>query len=161
MVYFMAKVDYQANIGKESKTAKALVTNSNISIKYSTEICNQMRGQLVNKMIAWLTRIEAHQEYLPLKRYNKKVAHRKGDALKGEKAGRYPELACRAFINLLTLAKNNADFKGLDAEKLIILNAFASQGVARFSYQAKGRIGGKARRHNSTHIEVIVSEVKA
>jgi large subunit ribosomal protein L22 len=156
----MAKKFYQDMPGKESKTAKALITNSNISIKYATEICNQMKGRPVDKAIAWLKRIDAHEEHLPLPRYHKKVAHRKGDAKQGTKAGRYPEKAVRAFVELLELAKNNADFKGLDAERLIILNAFASMGVARYSYQSKGKIAGKARRHNSTHIEVIVSESK-
>jgi len=156
----MAKRDYQAEVGKESKKAKALITNANVSLKYSTEVCNQIKGKLVEKMIAWLIRIERHEEFLPLKRYNKKVGHRKGDSKNGEKAGRYPEMTVRAFINLLELAKNNADFKGLDPEKLIILNAFASKGFTRMSYQSKGKISGKARRVNATHIEVIVQEVK-
>ena len=50
----MAKRDYQSMPGKESKTAKALITNSNISIKYATEICNQIKGKPVEKVIAWL-----------------------------------------------------------------------------------------------------------
>jgi len=160
LVNEMVKKFYQDTPGKQSKTAKALITNSNISIKYATEICNQVRGRPVDKVIAWLKRIEAHEEHLPLPRYNKKVAHRKGDARQGVKSGRYPEKAVRAFVDLFELAKNNADFKGLDSDRLIILNAFASMGVARYSYQSKGRIAGKARRHNSTHIETIVSESK-
>lgn len=156
----MSKKNYQAEVGKPSKTAKAIITNANISLKYSTEICNQIKGLPVNKVIAWLERIEAHKEYLPLMRYNKKVAHRKGDALNGSKSGRYPEMTCKEFISLLNLAKNNADFKGLDSEKLIILSAFASMGINRYSYQSKGKIAGKARRVNATHIEVIVMEQK-
>ncbi len=157
----MAKRNYQAEVGKESKSAKAMVSNANISLKYSTEVCNQIKGKLVNKVIAWLERIEKHEEYLPLKVYHKKGGHRKGDSKEGVKSGRYPEMTVRAFIDLLNLAKNNADFKGLDQEKLIILHSFASMGISRYSYQSKGKIGGKARRKNATHIEVIVSEVKA
>ncbi|MDD4250744.1 MAG: 50S ribosomal protein L22 [Candidatus ainarchaeum sp.] len=157
----MAKKNYQAEVGKESKTARAIITNANISLKYSTEICNQINGLYVNKMIAWLKRIENHEEYLPLKRYNSNVAHRKGDAKKGVKSGRYPEKTINIFLDLLELAKNNADNKGLDAEKLNIINAFASKGITRYSHQSKGKIGGKTRRINATHIEIIVSEVKA
>ncbi len=156
----MGKKEYQAEVGKQSKTAKALITNCPVSLKYSTEICNQIKTKPVNKIIAWLKRIEAHEDYLPLMRYNKKVAHRKGNAMNGQKAGRYPEMTCRAFVDLLNLAKNNADFKGLDSEKLIILNAFASMGISRYSHQSKGKIAGKARRRNATHIEVIVGEQK-
>jgi large subunit ribosomal protein L22 len=156
----MAKTNYQAIVGKESKTAKAMITNAEGSLKYSTEICNQIKGKTVEKALAWLIRIKNHEEYLPLRMYNKKVAHRKGDAKAGVKSGRYPEKTIQTFINLLESAKSNADFKGLDEENLTIIHAFASMGINRYSYQSKGKIGGKARRKNSTNIEVIVSEVK-
>ena len=156
----MAKKTYQATVGKESKTARAMTTNANISLKYSTEICNQLKGKNIDKATAWLSRIENHEEYLPLKRYNKKVAHRKGDAKEGVKSGRYPEKTIKSFVTLLNSAKSNADFKGLDEDKLTIIHAFASKGISRMTYQSKGKIGGKARRKNATHIEVIVSEVK-
>jgi large subunit ribosomal protein L22 len=156
----MTKKEYQAKVGKESKTAKACTTNANISLKYSTEICNQIKGMYTEKAIAWLERILAHEEYLPLKKYHKKVAHRKGTANKGVKSGRYPEKAIKAFLELLSTAQNNADFKGLEKERTNIIHAFASPGISRMTYQSKGKIGGKARRKNATHIEVIVSEVK-
>lgn len=155
----MSKTKYQNIIGKESKTAKAITANAPISLKFSTELVNQIKGKYVEKIIAWLTRIENEEEFLPLKMYDKKVAHRKGESKAGAKAGRYPKKVVRAWIELLESAKNNADFKGLDQEKLIILHAFASSGMNRYSYQSKGRIGGKARRKNATHIEVIVTEV--
>jgi len=157
----MAKKVYQSKVGQESKIARAMTTNANISLKYSTEISNQLKGKQLDKAIAWLERILAHEEYLPLKKYHKKVAHRKGRAVEGVKSGRYPEKAIKAFVNLLESVKSNADFKGLDADKLMIIHAFASKGISRQTHQSKGKIGGKARRKNATHIEVIVSEVKA
>jgi ribosomal protein uL22 len=157
----MAKKNYQSTVGKESKTAKAIITNANISLKYSTEISNQINGKYVDKVIAWLERIIEHEEYLPLKMYNKKVAHRKGIAKEGVKSGRYPQKTIKVFIDLLNLVKNNADAKGLDAEKLNIIHSFASKGITRYSHQSKGKIGGKARRKNATHLEIIVSEMKA
>lgn len=157
----MTKKEYQAKIGKESKIAKATMKNADASLKYSTEVCNQIKGMYVEKAIAWLTRIKNKEEYLPLKKYNKKVAHRKGNASNGVKSGRYPQKVTQVFIELLESAKSNADFKGLDVEKLNIIHAFASMGISRMSYQSKGKIAGKARKRNATHIEIILSEVKA
>jgi large subunit ribosomal protein L22 len=156
----MTGKNYQAEVGKSGKTARAYVSNAPVSVKYSTEICNQIKTRPVNKAIEFLKRIESHEEYLPLKTYHKKVAHRKGQAKQGVKSGRYPEKVVNQFIKLLELAKSNADFKGLDAEKLLIIHAFASMGINRFSYQSKGRIQGKARRRNATNIEIIVQEMK-
>ena len=157
----MAKKVYQVENGKESKTAKAIIKNANISLKYSTEISNQVKGMYLDRATAWLKRIAAHEDYLPLLKYNKKVAHRKGDSTNGVKSGRYPEKTIAKYLELFALVKNNADFKGLDAEKLNIIHMFASKGMTRHSYQSNGKIAGKARRVNATHIEVIVSEVKA
>jgi large subunit ribosomal protein L22 len=151
---------YQAEVGKKSKTAKAKLSNAPVSFKYSVEICNQIKTKPVNKAIEFMKRVFAHEEYLPLVRYHKKVAHRRGDSHEGVKSGRYPEKVAQAFIKVLELAKANADFKGLDAEKLIIIHAYANMGMNRFSYQSKGRIAGKARRRNATNIEVIVQEMK-
>jgi large subunit ribosomal protein L22 len=156
----VAKKDYQALPGQEKQTAKALLRNAQISLKYSTELCNLIRGQPVNKTMEYLEKIRTHEDYLPLKMYHKKVGHRKGDAQRGTKSGRYPERVCVEFLNLLRLVKANAEYKGLDSEKLIILTAFASMGFSRYSYQSKGKIAGKARRRNSTHLEIVVMESK-
>ncbi len=156
----MPNNNYQATVRDKEKTAKALISNSPISVKYATEICNQVKTKPVSNAIEWLEKIIAHEEYLPLKKYHRRVGHRKGEAKKGEKAGRYPEKTATEFIKLLNLAKSNADFKGLDAEKLLIVHAFAVMGMNRYSYQSKGKISGKARRRNATNIEVIVQEVK-
>ena len=136
----MAKNNYQANVGKESNTARAMLTNAPVSLKYSVEVCNQIKTMPVNKAIAFMKRIYAHEDYLPLRVYNKKVA--------------------QEFIKLFELVKANADNKGLDAEKLLIIHIYANAGINRFSYQSKGRIAGKARRRNATNIEVIVQEMK-
>ncbi len=157
----MVKKNYQVELGDKRKTARAIITNAQVSLKYATTICNKIKGQLVNKSIASMQRIEAHEEYLPLTRYNKKIGHKKGNALGTTKSGRYPERTVAKFIELLKLVKNNAEAKGLDSEKLSVLNAFASMGMSRYNSQPKGKIGGKMRRHKSTHLEIIVTEVKA
>jgi large subunit ribosomal protein L22 len=156
----MTNTAYQNEVGKPSKTARAFIGNAPISVKYSTELCNQIKGRPVNKALEFLNRIKAHEEFLPLRTYHKKVAHRKGDSRQGAKAGRYPEKVADGFIQLLELVKANADFKGLDPEKLLIIHIYANMGMNRYSYQSKGRIAGKARRRNATNIEVIVQETK-
>ncbi len=155
----MVKKTYQAEIAGES-TARAFTANSNISLKYATEICREIRGKPLNKAEAFLERVLAHEDFLPLKKFNRKVAHRKGESKSGVKSGRYPKKPCTAFISLLESVKSNADFKGLDTEKLLIVHTFASQGFSRYSFQPKGRIAGKRRKRKATHIEVIVREVK-
>ncbi len=150
----------ELSAAESKKTAKTMAANANVSLKYATEICNQIKGKTAEWTESFLQDIEQHKRFLPLKRYNKKVAHRKGDSMHGEKAGRYPEKTVQVFLKLLENAKANADYKGLDTEKLVIKHAFASQGFARRSVQTKGKIGGKVRKKKSAHLEVVLMEAR-
>ncbi|MEM0359791.1 MAG: 50S ribosomal protein L22 [Candidatus Diapherotrites archaeon] len=157
----MVKEKYQAIEARDEITAKAMLKNKPVSLKYSTEICNLIRGQPVAKAERLLNEIIAHKKFLPLLKYKKKVPHRKGQSFAGTKAGRYPENTCKAFLELLGYAKANAENKGLDSEKLLIRHCFASKGFRRFKMQPKGRIAGKRRRAKSAHLEVILQEVES
>lgn len=147
-------------VKNEKKVAKAIAKNQRISTKYATELCREIRGKKLSKVEKRLQRILNKEEFLPLRKYNRKVAHRKGESISGVKSGRYPQKLCEAFLKLLDSVKANADFKGLDNENLLIAHCFASRGFARRSAQSKGRIAGKRRRSKSTHVEVIVAEAR-
>jgi len=140
--------------------AKAVAKNQQVSTKYATEICREIKGKRLDRAEKKLQRIIDRKEFLPLRKYNKDVAHRRGESKSGVKSGRFPEKACNAFLKVLESVKANADFKGLDSENLMIAHCFASRGFGRRSVQSKGHIAGKRRRRKSTHIEVIVKEAK-
>ena len=154
----MTKRDYQADL-QAKNTARAFASNQRISQKYATEVCREIRGKRVERAEQFLRNILVKKEFLPLVKYHGKIPHRKGDSKSGVKAGRYPVKVCEAFLNLLNSVKANADFKGLDAENLLIVHAFASQGFRRFAHQPKGKISGKGWRRKSAHIEIIARDI--
>ena len=156
----MVKKNYQAKTRDEKKAAKAIAKNQPVSTKYATELCREIKGKKVSKIEKRLERIRDQKEFLPLRTYNRKVAHRKGDSVSGVKSGRFPKILCETMINILESVKSNADFKGLDSENLLVTHCFASRGFARRGMQPKGHISGKRRKKKSTHIEVIVEEAK-
>ncbi len=154
------KQNYQAEVAPriEKKIARAVLTGANVSLKFSTEICNQIRGKPAKKVEVFLTRLSEKKDFLALPRYNKKVAHRKGDSVHATKSGRYPQKTANALLGLLQSAMANADYRGLDAEKLVVLNAFASMAFGRPSFQTRGKIGGKRRKRKSCHVEIVLLE---
>ncbi|MBI4210127.1 MAG: 50S ribosomal protein L22 [Candidatus Diapherotrites archaeon] len=161
MTIYMVKKEYQIQgLVQAKSTAKAMMKNKPVSLKYSLEIMSNIKGMRVDKAITWLNRIIRMEEFLPLRRYNKKVGHKRGEAKGFAKAGRYPIRCLKAFVELLNSVKANADYKGLDSENLLIAHMFASQGFGRRSYQPQGRISGKARSSKSTHLEVVVREAR-
>lgn len=157
----MAKKNYNFQEKLNEKiTAKAVKKNANASLKYSTELAREIKGMKVKRAEEFLKNITEKKEFLPLKRYLKKVPHRKGKAKSNTKTGRYPKKTAKEFIELIESAKSNADYKGLNTENLFVKHAFASMGYSRISHQSKGKIAGKRRKKKSAHIEVILQEGK-
>ena len=156
----MVKKAYNFEIKDEKKVAKAFSSNVPVSLKYATEVSRELKGKRVAKAEQFLQNVVDQKQYLPLRRYLKKVGHKPGQAQSFTKTGRYPKRCCQAFLGLINSVKANADYKGLDADNLVIQHVFASQGFRRVGHQSQGRIAGKRHRKKSTHLEMVVREAK-
>ncbi len=157
----MSKKNYQSDSFDPKKTVRIMAKNSPVSLKYSIELLREMKGQKVDKMEKFLQRIIERKDFLPLRKYRKKVAHRRGEAKSFTKTGKYPVRLAKVFLKILANLRANADYKGLDANSLLICHCFASEGFRRYSGQSQGRISGKRRRRKATHIELIALEAAA
>ncbi len=154
---FMAKhkYNYQKEL-PEKKTARAHKINLKISVKYATEFGNYFKGKNINKAIKILADIQEKKDHLPLRKYTKKVGHKKGDAKRGTPTGRYPVKTAKMLQELLEEVKANAENKDLDGDKLKIIHMFSTKGVTRTKLQPLGR--PRRRESKSTNVEVIVLE---
>ncbi|MBI4045086.1 MAG: 50S ribosomal protein L22 [Candidatus Diapherotrites archaeon] len=153
----MAKKNYQASFDPK-KTCRVIGKNKPVSLKYSTELVREIKGKMVSSAEAFLNRVLEKKDFLPIRRYTSKIGHRKGEAKSFTKTGKYPFKVAKVFLGLLSDLRANADYKGMNAEKLLIVHGFASMGYRRTSNQPQGRISGKARKNKSTHIELIALE---
>jgi large subunit ribosomal protein L22 len=151
------KYNYQKKID-EKKSAKASKTNLAVSTKYAIEFSNYFCGMQLKKAKKIVEDIKEKKDHLPLVKYRRKVAHRKGDAKRKSPTGRYPVKCAEQISSLLDDVKANAEDKNLDTEKLRIVHMYANKGVTRTKLQPLGRVGGKQRESKSTNIEVIVLE---
>ncbi|MEM2990409.1 MAG: 50S ribosomal protein L22, partial [Halobacteria archaeon] len=102
-----------------------------------------------------LEEVIAKKRMIPYRRYRKLRAHH--SETKGP--GGYPVKVARRVLKLLDSLEANAEFKGLDLDKLYITHAVAHKGrvIKKFFPRAFGR----ASPHNKTlvHIEVIATEI--
>lgn len=153
----MSKKNYQAEFDHK-KTCRVIGKNKPVSLKYSTEMIREIRGKPVSSVEEYLKRILEKKDHLPLRRYVSKVGHRKGQARSFTKTGKYPINVAKVFLRLLSDLRANADYKGMNADRLLIIHGFASSGYRRMSNQPQGRISGKVRKNKSTHIEIIALE---
>jgi large subunit ribosomal protein L22 len=95
---------------------------------------------------------------IPFRRFNKKVGHRHG--LEKAFSGRYPVNAAQQILNVLEGAEANAEYKGLDLERLKIIHASAYPGmkIKRFIPRAFGR--SSPRFNTLTHVELVLEEME-
>jgi large subunit ribosomal protein L22 len=152
----MARTGYSMEIGGED-IARAKASEVDISPKHAFEIARFIKRMRTDDAIEYLNRVVALDKAIPFRCYNKKVPHRHG--LSRWHTGRYPQKAARVYIRLLSAAKKNAEYIGLDAAKTRIVHVQANRGRRHEAYfpRAMGRATPKNR--ETVNIEVIVKEV--
>lgn len=130
---------------------KARGTRLNVSPKHAMEVCNAIRGMKVARAEAFLTNVIDGKEFVEFKRFNKQIPHRTGG-----KPGRWPKKASDRILKIVKNAVNNAEQKGMDAEKLKIVHAAAHKGPVYQRRASKGRM--KTSNIETVHVEIIVRE---
>ena len=140
----------------ESKTAKVFGRNMRISPKHSAEISRAIKGMKVEDAKDFLLRVQEMKEPVPFRKHKKKVGHKR---LFKWYAGRYPVKASERFYKLLEEVESNAEYKGLDIERLRIIHvsAYKARTFPGFIPRAYGR--ATPYNHETTNVELIVQEV--
>ena len=139
-----------------TRHVRAAVREKQISHKHAREIAVQIKGLSIEKARDYLQSVVNKQRAVPFRRYKNQVGHRSDP---GVMSGRYPEKSATEFIKLLDNLESNAEYKGMDLDRLKIVNATVHKGVLikRFIPRAFGRASPK--NNVLTHIELVAQEV--
>lgn len=141
---------------EESKIARVCGRNLRISPKHSVEIARTIKGMRVDQAKAYLEKVQKKKAAVPFRRHRKKVGHKK--VFKWY-AGRYPVKASGHFYRLLKEVEANAEYKGLDNERLRIIHASAYKGRVYEGYIPRAYGRSSPYNHETTNVELIVEEV--
>lgn len=138
-----------------TKHVRASIREKGISHKHAREIAKMISGLSVEKARDNLQEVLALKRAVPFRRYKTQVGH-KPDS--GVMAGRYPQKAAQEFIRLIDNLEANAEYKGMDLDRLKIVSAVTHKGVVvkRFIPRAQGRATPK--NNVLTHIELVAKE---
>ncbi len=139
-----------------TRHVRAAVREKQISHKHAREIAVQIKGLSIEKARDYLQSVVNKQRAVPFRRYKNQVGHRSDP---GVMSGRYPQKSATEFIKLLDNLESNAEYKGMDLERLKIVNATVHKGVLikRFIPRAFGRASPK--NNVLTHIELVAQEI--
>jgi large subunit ribosomal protein L22 len=130
-----------------------------ISPKHAREICRTLRGMKADSARTYLEDVIALKRPVPFKRYRRNVAHRHG--LVGADAGRYPEKAAKAVLIVLENALANAEYKGLESEKMRIYHAGTLKGRTIRGWMPRAMGRATPKNTETVSVEMILTEVKS
>jgi len=140
------------------RTAKASGRELRVSPKATREVCNTIKGMKLDQAKHFLNQVILKKKPVPFRRHKKKAGHRHG--LQKAYAGRYPVKAAQKLLEVLESAEANAEYKGLDIEKLKITHASAYPGmkIKRYIPRAFGR--SSPRFETTCHVELILEQME-
>ena len=138
------------------KTARASGRELRMSPKAAREICQELRGKRLEAAKTYLGEVIELKKAVPYRRHDRKVGHRRG--LRKADTGRYPVKASREILRVLENAENNADYKGLDLERLRVthISAYPGRAIRRIIERARGR--SSPFDEQLVHVEVVLTE---
>ena len=139
-----------------TRHVRASLREKTISHKHAREIAIKIKGMSIEKARDYLQDVIRLKRAVPFRRYNNEVGH-KSDT--GVMAGRYPQKAATEFVKLIDNLESNAEYRGMDLDRLKIINATVHKGrkIARFTPRAMGRASPKV--DILTHVELVAQEI--
>jgi large subunit ribosomal protein L22 len=138
------------------KTVKASGREVRVSHKHAREVCKTIKGMTLTQAKQYLRDVMDKKRAVPFRRFKKKLGHRHG--LEKAYAGKYPIKAAEHILRIVEGAEANAEYKGLDTERLRIIHAATSKGmkIKRYMRRAQGRSTQKFK--TLSHIEIVLEE---
>ena len=152
----MGKFGYAFQNYDSTRHVRASMREKKISHKHAREIAVAIKGLTIEKARDYLQSVIVHKRSIPFRRFKNQVGHRTDP---GVMSGRYPEKAVTEALKLLDNLESNAEYKGMDLDRLKIINTTVHKGrlLKRFIPRAMGR--SSAKNNALIHVEIVAQEV--
>lgn len=117
-----------------------------------------LRRMALRRAVRFLKNVIDHKECVPFRRFNGGVGRCAQAKQWKTTQGRWPKKSAEFLLQLLKNAESNADYKGLDVDRLVIDHIQVNRApcLRRRTYRAHGRINPYMS--SPCHIEVVLTE---
>ena len=152
----MGRFGYAFQNYDSTRHVRSSLREKDISHKHAREVAVAVKGMSIEKARDYLQAVINKERAVAFRRFKNQVGHRPDP---GMMAGRYPQKTAKEFIKLLDNLESNAEYKGMDLDRLKIVNATTHKGVMvkRFIPRAMGRATPK--NNVLTHVELVAQEI--
>jgi len=155
-VIIMGRFNYAFQNYDATRHVRSSLREKDISHKHAREVAVAIKGLSIEKARDFLQAVINKDRAVKFGRFKNQVGHRSDP---GMMSGRYPQKTAKEFIKVLDNLESNAEYKGMDLDRLKIINATVHKGVMikRFIPRAMGRATPK--NNVLTHVELIAQEI--
>ena len=152
----MGRFKYAFQNYDATRHVRASLREKDISHKHAREVAVAIKGMSIEKARDFLQAVINKDRAVAFRRFKNQVGHRSDP---GMMSGRYPQKTAKEFIKVLDNLESNAEYKGMDLDRLKIINATVHKGVLikRFIPRAMGRATPK--NDVLTHVELVAQEI--
>ncbi|KAK7602871.1 hypothetical protein V9T40_006845 [Parthenolecanium corni] len=149
---------YAKNPRNATKSCKARGSNLRVHFKNTRETAKTIKRMPLRRAFQFLKNVQEYKECVPFRRFNGGVGRCAQAKQWGTTQGRWPIKSAQFLLELLKNAESNAEFRGLDTDRLFIEHIQVNRApcLRRRTYRAHGRINPYMS--SPCHIEVILTE---
>ncbi len=153
----MPQFGYSYSGYKPAVQVRASSREADVSPKTAREVCRSIVGLTVPEARTFLEEVVALKRPVAFRRFKLKSGHR--SELQGFPAGAYPEKSAGEVLKVLENLQSNAEFRGLNPDRVKILHAAAYGGrkLPGYAPRAFGRTSPSMK--VLVHIELVGAEV--
>lgn len=152
----MGRFNYAFQNYDSTRHVRSSLREKSISHKHAREVAVAIKGLSIEKARDYLQAVVNKERAVAFRRFKNQVGHK---ADPGMMSGRYPQKTAKEFLKVLDNLESNAEYKGMDLDRLKIINATTHKGVIvkRFIPRAMGRATPK--NNVLTHVELVAQEI--
>jgi large subunit ribosomal protein L22 len=136
------------------KAARAYGNELRTSWKNAINIAHAIRGMKVRKAEAYLEDVIAIKKPVKMVRRNRKIAAKPGIG-----KGRYPAKSAERTLRILRNAINNAEYQGLDPDRMVITHITAYKGRSLKGWMPRAHGRATKKNEETCNLEIFLQEV--
>lgn len=124
----------------EDQVVKALGYEFRISWKKAVEVARFIRGFTIKQAEDYMNKVINLEAPVPMRRFTKKQAHH-ATPWEGWPVAKWPVKVAKAYLEVLKNLENNANYKGLNVDNVVIVHAAVHKGrkIRNYMPRAFGR----------------------
>jgi len=128
------------------------------SIQNTRETAQAIKKMPLHRATAYLKNVLNKTEIIPFRRFMGGIGRHAQAKVHGTSQGRWPKKSAEFLLHMLKNAESNAEYKGLDADHLVIdhIQVNRAPKMRRRTYRAHGRINPYMS--SPCHIEIVLVE---